>query len=148
MNDREQIINNLKALLKGMDRDSCVEMVFLYGSWARGFPRLDSDIDLAVVFSRELSCEDESFERITDLCLSLCRELRREVNIIQIHRDFRRPMLYYNAVVLGIPLYVRTREDYIALKNEAIHQMEDFSLFGLRWQYQTAKKNLEAVDHA
>jgi len=27
----------------------------------------------------------------------------------------------------------------------AIHQMEDFSIFGIKWQLEVAKKNLEAL---
>lgn len=37
---------------------------------------------------------------------------------------------------------------YAALLNEAIFQMEDFSMFGIRWQLDIAEKNLEELRHA
>ena len=125
-----------------------VEMAFLYGSWARGLPRGDSDIDVAVVFSGETLSEVELFKRIADLSYVLWRELKKEVNVLNIRSDFRKPMLYYNAVVLGLPIYVKDEGRYFVLRNEAIYHMEDFSIFGLRWQYEVARRNLEAIKHA
>lgn len=57
-------------------------------------------------------------------------------------------MLYYNAIVLGIPVFIRDQNRYAALLNEAIFQMEDFSMFGTRWQLEIAEKNLEGLRHA
>jgi predicted nucleotidyltransferase len=146
--EREDLIRILRDYFQNRSIRYSVDMAFLYGSFARGFPRPDSDIDIAVVFSEEPFSEDDSFERITDISVSLSKELKREVNLIQIHRDSRKPLLYYNAVVLGVPVYIGVRENYIALRNEAIHQMEDFSIFGIPWQYKVARKNLEAIGHA
>jgi predicted nucleotidyltransferase len=123
-------------------------MAFLYGSWAKGIPRPDSDIDLAVFFSPEPSTDDESYERLTDISLFLSTELKKEVNIIQIHEDFRKPMLYYNAIVLGSPVFIKNFNRYVRLKNEALYQMEDFSIFGINWQFMAAAKNLEALKNA
>jgi hypothetical protein len=57
-------------------------------------------------------------------------------------------MLYYNAIVLGIPVFIRDQNRYAALLNEAIFQMEDFSMFGTQWQLEIAEKNLEELRHA
>lgn len=146
--EREDIIKFLKDFFQKLSVRYGIDMAFLYGSFARGFPRPDSDVDIAVVFSEEILSEEESFERITDIAISLWKELRREANLIQVHRDFRKPLLYYNAVVLGEPVYIRVWEDYIMLRNEAIYQMEDFSIFGIPWQYEIARKNLEIIGHA
>jgi len=78
----------------------------------------------------------------------MTKELCLEVNIIQIHKDFRKPMLYYNAIVLGIAVYIKDFDNYAMLKNEAIYQMEDFNIFGIKWQYETAIRNLEGLKHA
>jgi predicted nucleotidyltransferase len=142
---REEIIKQLKLFFETYTDRYGLEMAFLYGSWAKGIPRPDSDIDLAVVFSSEPSTDDESYERMTDISLLLSMELKKEVNIIWIQEDFRKPMLYYNAVVLGLPLYIRKFERYIGLKNEAIYQMEDYSIFGINWQFIAVAKNLEAL---
>ena len=125
-----------------------LEIVFLYGSWAKGFPRHDSDTDIAIVFSEEPSSDDESFKRITDISLSLSVELNREVNVIQIYKDFRKPMLYYNAIIFGLMVYVKEQNKYIQIKNDAIYHMEDYSIFGVDWQYEVATRNLEALRHA
>lgn len=121
-------------------------MAFLYGSWARGLPRPDSDMDIALVFTEDLSSE-KAFQWITDISLSLSSQLNIEVNIIEIYKDFRKPMLYYNAIVLGVPLYIEDFGRYIRLKNEAIYQMEDYSIFGINWQHEVTRKNLEALRH-
>jgi predicted nucleotidyltransferase len=148
IDEREQIIACLSNFFARMGSHYGVEMAFLYGSWAKGFPRPDSDVDVAVVFTGEPRSQDEVFARITNISLSLSRELKREVSVLQIDRDFEKPLLYYNAVVLGVPVYTSVKEDYITLINESIRQMEDFSIFGIGWQYEIARKNLEAVKNA
>ena len=148
INSREEII---KCLRNYFDRNADrykLEMVFLFGSWAKGSPRNDSDIDIAALFSDEPSSDYDSFEKITDISLSLSEELGREVNVIQIYRDFRKPMLYYNAIVLGLPVYLHGQDKYIHIRNEALYHMEDYSIFGLDWQYEVAKNNLEAIQNA
>jgi predicted nucleotidyltransferase len=146
--NREEIIKSLRDYFDKNAGPYKLEMVFLYGSWARGFPRYDSDVDIAVIFSDEPSSEDESFETITALSLSLSDALGREVSVIQVYKDFRKPMLYYNAVILGLPVYIREKNEYIRIKNDALYHMEDYSIFGLDWKYQLAAKNLRAIRHA
>jgi predicted nucleotidyltransferase len=144
----ESIIKALKDFFNDNADRFAIEMVFLYGSWARGMARDDSDIDLALLFSKEITKMDESFRHITDISLSLGEALKKDVNIIQIRWDFDKPMLYYNAIVSGAPLYIREPTSYMHLRNEAIFQMEDFKIFGIDWHYEVAKKNLEAIRNA
>lgn len=148
MDAKEEIIEQLKGFF--IENAACfeIEMAFLYGSWATGFQREDSDIDLALIFFKEPSSDDEFFNSIVKISYLLTKELNREVNIIQIYRDFRKPMLYYNAIISGMLLYAKDFDGYVGLKNQAIYQMEDFSIFGLKWQYEVAIKNLEALRHA
>ena len=148
INSREEIINRLRNYFdRNADRYK-LEMVFLYGSWAKGFPRYDSDVDIAVIFLDEPSSDDESFEKITDMSLSLSEELGRDVNVLQVYKDFRKPMLYYNAIMLGLPVYIQEQDKYIRIKNDALYHMEDYSIFGIGWQYEVATKNLEALRYA
>lgn len=148
MKTKEEIIRLLENFSKEKAQLYGLEMAFLFGSWAKGFPKEDSDIDIALVFTEEPFPEDELFRYINDISLSLSKELGLEMNIIPIRPDFREPMLYYNAIVLGIPVFIRDYDRYISLKNEAIFQMEDFSLFGIEWQLKIARKNLEGLKHA
>lgn len=70
--------------------------------------------------------EDEIFDRLTSLSLFLSENLGLDVDVIPIYRDFRKPFLYYNAIILGIPLFVRNKKNLIDLKVEALYHMEDF----------------------
>lgn len=145
---RQDIINHLEDFFRNNAGRYGIEMAFLYGSWAKGSPRPDSDIDIAVVFSQQHSREEEMFEYITDISLRLSRELHSEVNVVAIDRMFGKPMLCYNAIVSGIPVFFRDFNQYVDLKNEAVSQMEDFSLFGRDWQLTITKRNLEALQRA
>lgn len=144
---QEEIKNILERHFKEISDVYGIEMAFLYGSWARGYPKESSDVDIAIVFS-EIDSEDKVFEKITDITLSLMGKIKLEVNIIPVFLDFRKPMLYYNAIVLGIPVFIRDRNRHAALLNEAIFQMEDFSIFGTGWQLEVAEKNIKELTHA
>ena len=143
--DKENLILTLKAFFEEKAKDYNVDMAFLYGSWAGGFPRKDSDIDLAALFSTIPLSDDEIFNIIIDISYNLSKKTNKEVNILPIYRDFRKPMLYYNAIILSNPIYIKDFQEYVKLKNEAIFQMEDFSIFGIKWQIEMTRKNLEAL---
>jgi predicted nucleotidyltransferase len=125
-----------------------VQMVFFYGSRAQGFPREDSDIDIGVLFADEITSEDEVFDLVTKISLFLGQEMKIEASVVPIYPDFRKPMLYYNMIVKGIPLYVGDHGRYLCLRNEAMYQMEDFEIFGKRWQLLIAKRNLADLGYA
>ena len=139
-NLKEKIISKLKSFFKDNHSRYSVNIIFLYGSWSGGYPHKESDIDLAILFSDKVSTEECIFSLITDISYELEKILNKEVSIISICRDFRKPMLYYNAIVSGIPVFIKDKEMFIDLKIEAISQMEDFSLFGIPWQLEIAKK--------
>ena len=124
-----------------------VACAFLYGSWVCGLPRPDSDVDVAVLFADNAD-DDTVFQRLTDMSLALSRLLHRDVEILPIRADFRKPFLCFNAIVRGRPVYFRSAESLRKLQREALFQMEDYSLFGPRWQAALAAKNLEALKHA
>jgi predicted nucleotidyltransferase len=125
-----------------------VQMAFLYGSRAEGFPREDSDIDIGVLFADEITSEDEMFDLATKISVSLSKEMKVEASVLPICPDFRKPMLYYNVIVKGIPLYIGNYGRYLDLRNEALYQMEDFEIFGKEWQLLIAKKNLADLGYA
>lgn len=147
MNKREEIINGLKNFFSKKAQHYGLEMAFLFGSWARGYPKEDSDVDIAIVFIEEPGSDKELFQYLNDISLSLIKELGREVNSIVIQSNFNKPMLYYNAIVLGIPVFIKDRDKYVHLRNEAIFQMEDFNLFGIDWQVGITRKNLEELKY-
>lgn len=145
--DKENLILILKAFFKEKAKESNIDMAFLYGSWATGYPRKNSDIDLAILLS-ELLSDDEIFNIITDISYNLSLKINKEVNILPIYRDFGKPNVYYNAIVLGIPIYIKEFNEYVTLKHQAIFQMEDFSIFGIGWQMEITRKNIEGLQYA
>ena len=146
--EKELFIEKLKSIFADKAEPWGIQMAFLYGSRAWGSPRQDSDVDLAVVFENGEMSEEEVFAAMTAISVFLEKELGLEVNTIPIFEDFRKPMLYYNAMVKGIPVLVKDHGKYLAMRNEAIFQMEDFEIFGERWQLDVARRNLAALDHA
>ena len=86
---------------------------------------------------------------ISQMTIELEHLLHREVNIIRLSWQFEKPLLYYNATILGIPVFVRNRSRHSRYLQEALYQMEDFRLFGIRWQLSAAQNNLrELTGHA
>jgi predicted nucleotidyltransferase len=144
---KDEHIAKLETFFRDEADRFLVLAAFLYGSWASGFPRPDSDIDIAVVFEDEPD-DDAIYLRLMDMSLLLSNLMGREVNMIPIYSDFRKPMLYYNAIVQGIPVFAKRPADFNVLRKTAIDEMEDFSLFGLQWQAALAHRNLEALKHA
>jgi predicted nucleotidyltransferase len=145
--DQKSSVQPLVSALKKFFRQEAegvgLEAAFLFGSRARGVARKDSDVDVAVLFTNlEGLSDDDVFQRLTALTLKLTKSLDIETNVMPIYPDFRKPMLYYNAIVIGVPLFVKRPEYHAWLRLEAIRQMEDFQIFGTGWQIQAARKNL------
>ena len=53
MHTKPEILALLKAFFEESASVYNIEIAFLYGSWARGFPKSSSDVDIAIVFSEE-----------------------------------------------------------------------------------------------
>lgn len=140
-----ELINRSKKFFNENAQRYNIEIAYLYGSWARGFPRNDSDVDIGIIFKDKCLSDDELFRYITDMEFCLSSEINLEVSVLPVYRDFRKPMLYYNVIILGIPLYIANYIEYLRMREEAIFQMEDFSIFGIGWQFQIAKKNMMGV---
>lgn len=147
MVNRTELVNLLQNFFREKANHFHLEMAFLYGSHAGGFPKEASDIDVAVVFQADVLSDEKRLDLITGISVSLSVKLARDVNVLPIYDDFRSPMLYYNAIVHGIPVFMKDRNRYIALKLEAIGQMEDFTIWGTRWQLTISRKNIEALKH-
>ena len=141
MNSKAYILSALKTFFREKADQLTVQTAFVYGSYAHGNPRKDSDVDVALVFDTDLA-EDAALRQINAISLELTNLLGLDVNILTISSDFRKPMLYYNAVVKGVPIFIKEVTTYARLRNEAISRMEDFQLFGTRWQFEAAKRNL------
>jgi len=145
MDKKTQILSSLKSYFKHKAEIYNIDMVFLYGSWATGFPKIESDVDIAVVFNKEMG-RDEMFDIITTLSLELTNLLKLETNVLYIDEEFSKPMLYYNAIVHGIPLFIKSFTRYVDKRLYAIFQMEDFSIFGIKWHAEIVERRLEKLN--
>lgn len=139
------LLTDLKNFFQEASGQYHIEMVFLYGSWASGYPKEESDIDLGILFSREVAGSALIHSLVTDISYKLTLELKKEVNIVNINPDFDHPMLYYNVINLGIPVYIKDQDRFISLRLDTLYQMEDFQLFGIRWQRDIARNILKEV---
>jgi len=145
--DKDEIISALKAYFQDKADAYDIDMAFLYGSWASGFPKRESDIDIAVIFDNEIE-EEKIFEILTSVSLELIYILKSEVNVLCIDKELSKPMLHYNAIIQGIPIFLKDFTRYVDIRLKAISQMEDFSIFGTRWQSEVVKRRLERFKHA
>ncbi len=144
---RENIISALKTYFQRKADTYDINMAFLYGSWACGYPKEESDIDVAVLFNRLMS-EDTTFDIVNDIALELTNILRRETNVLCIDRELSKPMLHYNVIVHGIAVYMKEFPEYVDMRLKAIVQMEDFSIFGTQWQAEIVRKRMEVINRA
>jgi predicted nucleotidyltransferase len=141
MRDNPPLLPLLKEYFEREAERFGVRMAFLFGSRAHDRAKYDSDIDIAVVLL-DLTSDDEIYKIIEVLTIELSGILHLDVNILPIHQDFRKPMLYYNAIAHGLPLFIKDTNAYVTLRRDVIDQMEDFQLFGTRWQIDAARRNL------
>lgn len=139
----EKIIEKLKDYFTLIAKELGVEAAFLFGSFAHGFEKEESDVDIAVVFNEDVEKDRENaFEVITELSYRIGALIDKEAQVILIDRNFSKPMLFYNAIVHGMPLFISDRDKHISLVLRAIDEMEYFSLFGTKWQIELAAKRL------
>ncbi len=144
---REEIISDLKEYFQRKADTYDMNMAFLYGSWACGHPKEESDIDVAVLFNQLMS-KDKTFDMVNDIALELTNILKREINVLYIDRELSKPMLHYNVIVYGIPVYMKDFSEYVDIRLKAIFQMEDFNIFGTKWQSEVVRKRMEVLNNA
>lgn len=144
---RDKIIHVLKDYFQHRADFFNIDLAFLYGSYASGHPVEESDIDVAVFSGKEMD-EDTAFDIVSSISLELTGQLKRDTNLLYIDAELSKPMLHYNAIVQGIPVFIKNFEQYVDLRIRAISMMEDFSLFGPKWQAEIARTRLEALNRA
>ena len=145
--NRDKIIHILKDYFQRRADFFNIDLAFLYGSYASGHPVEESDIDVAVFSSKELD-EDMAFDIVSSISLELTEQLKKETNVLYIGAELSKQMLHYNAIVHGIPVFIKDFEQYVDLRIKAISMMEDFSQFGTKWQAEIARRRLEALNRA
>ncbi|NWF98428.1 MAG: nucleotidyltransferase domain-containing protein, partial [Nitrospirae bacterium] len=79
--DKNEAISAIKFYFQNKADFFNIDMAFLYGSWASGLPKKESDVDIAVIFTEEMK-EEEVFEILTTLSLELTDILKKETNVL------------------------------------------------------------------
>ena len=146
--NKNKIISQLEEYFTGNAERFGIETAFLFGSSLKGNLRTDSDIDIGVVFHEKGLSDEYIFSVINEISLDLLQKLNIDIDVVPVYKDFRKPMLYYNIIVQGKPIYIEDCDKYISIKNEAMIQMEDFSLFGKKWQYDISKQRIGELNNA
>lgn len=145
--EKQRICNLLKDYFKVKAQGYNIVLVFLYGSWAAGLAGKDSDIDIAIMIEGEKS-EEEIFSTINSITLELLDNLKRDITILYIDNDISKPLLHYNAIVKGIPVYISDFYRYVDVWLKAIDAMEDFSIFGIKWKLEVTEKRMKDLYNA
>lgn len=125
---RDEIIQVLKGYFINRADFFNMDFSFLYGSWVYDHPVKESDIDIAIISSD--SDENKIFNILNTISLELSDLLKCDVNMIFIDAELSNPMIHYNSIVYGIPVFIKDFDRYVNLRLKAISKMEDFSLFG------------------
>lgn len=99
----KQIIEKLNPFFRNNADKYGIGAAFIFGSCAEGMDGGYSDIDVAVYF-RDVLSSDEMLSRIAEINIEIVKIIQREIDIIWIGHELSKPMLYYNAIVKGIPL--------------------------------------------
>lgn len=82
--DKKEVIDKVRAYKLLLNDHFQLEKVYLFGSYAKGTNRKDSDIDVAVVVNR---VEGDYFE-VNPLLWKLRRQIDDRIEPILIERDF------------------------------------------------------------
>ncbi len=145
MNTKDVIISALKIFFTSRADFYNIDIALLYGSWSCGLPMNESDIDVAVLSNHNLNA-DTAFNLVSDISLKLTDILKHETNVLYIDNELSKPMLHYNAIVHGVPVFIKDFTRFVDIRLKAISQMEDFSIFGIKWQAEIVRKRLEVLN--
>ncbi len=114
--------NKKVALLKDFfDSREGISLAFLFGSSASGRTRNDSDVDIAVYFSKGYTNED-----IEALWNELELLLKSEVDLLLLNKD--NPTLVWEAL-RGVPLLIRDQSFYLEYMLQVSREAEDLQDF-------------------
>ena len=143
MHKRDDLIKAFREYFKNSAGKYGIEMAFLFGSYAFGYEKIESDIDIAIALHESLESDKSVvFDIISNLSYDLNKIFAKEISVLFIDREFSKPMLFYNAIIHGVPLYISNKEKYISFVLKALNEMEDFKLFGEKWQLEVIEKRI------
>lgn len=112
----------LSRLEERLHRDSNVKFALIFGSHAKGKARADSDLDLAVYFSRP----PEGLDHL-DLLSELSDLAAREVDLVVLNRASA--LLRHQVLKNRIPLCIKDTVAYRAFRERTITDYDTYRYF-------------------
>lgn len=119
-----------KALIKEIRaRKLPVEIVYLYGSFARSMERAKSDIDLAFLFQEKAYRKDplKFFILINNICGEIEQEIKREIDISILNRASL--IFSYHVITNGRPIYLSSKQGLFKYESKIMGMFLDFKPF-------------------
>ena len=135
------VLNKLKQTIA--DIASCipeVELVYLFGSVARGDSGADSDVDVAMCFSEQLS-KSQRFHLRMRLALQLSRAIGKPVDVV-VFNDTKSLFFKYVVIKEGTLVYERAEASSLDFANRTMAEYFDFAPFMENYNRQYVKSNV------
>lgn len=118
---KKDIFERTKEELKEIIKDYPIDFVIIFGSLIRGNFRDDSDIDIAVHLNKDLD-----FLEIGDMVSRLETKLERNIDIVILNKlYYEDPILAFEIISKGFPVYVIDREKFVDFKYKTFIEYMD-----------------------
>lgn len=122
--EREIIISRIRDYLSSIEG---VSMAFLFGSWAKGYEGMESDVDIAVYFKPKTNIlewqETVYYETENKIWLDLEKIIGKEIDLLVLNRA---PATVADNAIRGIPLFIRDRNLYMDFLFRITSEASDF----------------------
>jgi len=115
---------NLMRAKKAL-KEKGVVLCYLFGSVARGEEHQESDVDIAVLFDKDI--KKENFLQKEGELISLFSRIfpEREINLVNL--AIASPLLCQNAIIEGKLIYAKDENERILFQIRTLHQYEEYS---------------------
>ena len=123
LNDKN--IKNNHQQLKKFFQANQVMLAYLFGSQVRGDAHQESDVDIAVLFDKNVKKEDYLLKegKLIEIFSALFPD--KEINIVNL--DIASPLLKQSVVLEGKPLYIKNKLDQIFFQMQTLREYEEYN---------------------
>lgn len=118
------IIIKQRAKLNKVLKDNQVILAYLFGSEAKGLSHKESDIDIAVLFNKEVKPKD--YLRKEGRLIEFFSEIypKKEINIVNL--NIAPPLLKQAVILEGMPLYIKNGTEKVLFQVRTLHEYEEY----------------------
>ena len=120
--------HEVTAILTGLParealRAAGARVVYLFGSYARGAPAPESDVDIGIAFSPDLSSMAQ-WERAWKVAARLQPDLPGRADLVPLNQGT--PLLQYEAIRHGCVLYCPDEAQRLAFEKQVLRKLDEF----------------------